>query len=322
MIDTVDYQLIAAVQAGLPIAARPYALIAEKLAIAEQEVIERLAGLKARGLIKRWGVVVKHRQLGYRANAMIVMNVPDARVGEIGALISRQACVNLCYQRPRQGEVWPYNLYCMIHGKSREVVLEQWAELRHVCNLSDYPFELLFSRRCFKQRGALYARHIANRKPAGFRHANGLNMDALDKTIINRLQQGFPICDSPYRRVADELGIPEADLLNRLQSMLADGVLSRFGPMYHAEQMGGALTLAAIKVPDQRFDEVTGIVNGFPEVAHNYARNHPLNMWFVLATEQPEQVATVLAEIERLTGLTVYNMPKISEYYVGLQLAV
>jgi DNA-binding Lrp family transcriptional regulator len=145
-------------------------------------------------------------------------------------------------------------------------------------------------------------------------------MDVIDKTIINRLQQGFPICASPYQRVAEELGIAEAELLSRLQALLADGVLSRFGPMYHAEQMGGALTLAALKVPEGRFDEVTEIVNSFPEVAHNYARNHLLNMWFVLATEQPEQVATVIAEIEHLTGLTVYNMPKISEYYVGLQL--
>ncbi|WP_426992485.1 Lrp/AsnC family transcriptional regulator [Methylomonas sp. CM2] len=145
-------------------------------------------------------------------------------------------------------------------------------------------------------------------------------MDATDKAIVNRLQQGFPICAAPYRRVADELGIAEADLLSRLQALLADGVLSRFGPMYHAEQMGGALSLAALKVPEARFDEVADIVNAFPEVAHNYARNHVLNMWFVLATEQPEQVADVIAEIERRTGLVVYNMPKINEYFVGLQL--
>lgn len=145
-------------------------------------------------------------------------------------------------------------------------------------------------------------------------------MDEIDKAIVNRLQQGFPICESPYRRVAEQLGLDEAQLLSRLQALLADGVLSRFGPMYHAEQMGGALTLAALKVPDERFDEVTEIVNAFPEVAHNYARNHALNMWFVLATERPEQVQTVIGTIERQTALTVYNMPKASEYYVGLQL--
>jgi len=145
-------------------------------------------------------------------------------------------------------------------------------------------------------------------------------MDDIDKAIVNQLQQGFPICTSPYRHVAEQLGIGEADLLSRLQALLADGVLSRFGPMYHAEQMGGALTLAAMKVPDERFDDVTGIVNAFPEVAHNYARSHALNMWFVLATERPEQVKEVIEAIEQQTGLTVYNMPKIEEYYVGLQL--
>ncbi len=145
-------------------------------------------------------------------------------------------------------------------------------------------------------------------------------MDSTDKAIVNRLQQGFPVCDSPFLYIAGELGITESDLLVRLQAMLDEGVLSRFGPMYHAEQMGGALTLAALKVPESRFDEVAEIVNAFPEVAHNYARNHSLNMWFVLATENPEQISAVIGQIEAATDLTVYNMPKISEYYVGLQL--
>lgn len=156
MTDALDQQLIGLVQQGLPITARPYALIAEQLGLAEQDVIDRLSRLKAQGLIKRWGVVVKHRQLGYRANAMVVLNVPDQQVEAIGGLLSRQDCINLCYQRPRQGEIWPYNLYCMIHGKSRETVLQQWAELVARCGLSDFAADILFSRRCFKQRGALY----------------------------------------------------------------------------------------------------------------------------------------------------------------------
>ena len=145
-------------------------------------------------------------------------------------------------------------------------------------------------------------------------------MDEIDKTIINVLQKGFPICESPYKQVAEQLGIDEATLLARLKKLLDEGILSRFGPMYHAQQMGGALTLATLKVPEERFDEVTQIVNAHPEVAHNYARNHPLNMWFVLATQRPEQVQTVIQSIENQTGLRVLNMPKISEYYVGLQL--
>jgi DNA-binding Lrp family transcriptional regulator len=159
MIDELDYQLIGAVQQGLPITPRPYATIADRLGMDEQEVIGRLQRLKDQGLIKRWGVVVKHRQLGYSANAMIVLDVPDQLVAEIGRQISRQSFVNLCYQRPRQGTVWPYNLYCMIHGKCRDTVLSQWTKLVESCGLSDFGYEILFSRRCFKQRGALYARH-------------------------------------------------------------------------------------------------------------------------------------------------------------------
>jgi Transcriptional regulators len=145
-------------------------------------------------------------------------------------------------------------------------------------------------------------------------------MDEVDRLIVNQLQKGFPICAAPYRQVAEQIGVSEQELLIRLQNLLDSGILSRFGPMYHAELMGGALTLAALKVPEERFDEVNEIVNRFPEVAHNYARSHVLNMWFVLATERPEQVQSVITQIEQQTGLTVYNMPKIREYYVGLQL--
>lgn len=147
-------------------------------------------------------------------------------------------------------------------------------------------------------------------------------MDEIDRAILNRLQIGFPICASPFLKVAEQLGVGENDLLLRLQRMQADGVLSRFGPMYHAEQMGGALTLAALKVPEERYDEVTRIVNSFPEVAHNYARSHALNMWFVLASDQAERLAEVIAAIESATGLRVYDMPKNREYYVGLNFAV
>lgn len=122
--------------------------------------------------------------------------------------------------------------------------------------------------------------------------------------------------------MAQQLGLTENDLLSRLEKLLDNGVLSRFGPMFNAEKMGGGLTLAAMQVPEDRFDEVADLVNAFPEVAHNYQRQHRLNMWFVLATETPEQVPAVLQAISQKTGLYVYNMPKIKEYYVGLQLKV
>lgn len=145
-------------------------------------------------------------------------------------------------------------------------------------------------------------------------------MDEIDRRIINTLQSDFPVCARPYLQAALELGLTEQELIERLKNLLADGTLSRFGPLYHAEQMGGALTLAAVKAPSDRFDAISEVINNFPEVAHNYARNHELNMWFVIATETPEQLKQTLAAIERKTGLKIYNMPKITEYYVGLKL--
>jgi DNA-binding Lrp family transcriptional regulator len=145
-------------------------------------------------------------------------------------------------------------------------------------------------------------------------------MDDIDKLIINTLQTGFPICAAPYQQVATQLGLGEQELLTRLKSLLENGTLSRFGPLYHAELMGGALTLAAVKAPEAQFDEAARIINSFPEVAHNYARNHELNMWFVLATETIGQISETISNIEQLTGLTVYNMPKIKEYFVNLKL--
>ncbi len=145
-------------------------------------------------------------------------------------------------------------------------------------------------------------------------------MDEIDRKIINHLQVGFPICESPYQAVATELGLTEAILIERIKDLLKTGVLSRFGPMYHAEQMGGELTLAALKAAQDRFEEISEIVNAFPEVAHNYARNHELNMWFVIATEQSGRLLDVLQEIEEKAGVKVYNMPKIKEYFVGLRL--
>lgn len=145
-------------------------------------------------------------------------------------------------------------------------------------------------------------------------------MDSIDRDIINTLQAGFPICSSPYQQVAQTLNISEQELLNRLKTLLDSGVLTRFGPMYHAEQMGGALTLAAVQVPAEDFEAIASLINAFPEVAHNYERNHKLNMWFVLATETPQQIQLIIKQIETQTGLQVYNMPKVQEYFVGLQL--
>ncbi len=144
-------------------------------------------------------------------------------------------------------------------------------------------------------------------------------MDDIDRTIINHLQGGFPICERPFREAAAALGLEEDELIRRIDRLLQEGYLSRFGPMYHAEKLGGGLSLCAMAVPEERFDQVAERVNAFPEVAHNYARDHELNMWFVLATETPERIDQVLEEIETATGHKVYNMPKKEEFYVGLR---
>ncbi|RKZ48392.1 MAG: Lrp/AsnC family transcriptional regulator [Candidatus Parabeggiatoa sp. nov. 2] len=144
-------------------------------------------------------------------------------------------------------------------------------------------------------------------------------MDAIDRNIINNLQGNFPISERPYAEAAEQLDITEDELIQRLTKLLEQGILTRFGPMYHAERLGGGLTLAAMQVPEAEFDQVAKQVNAFPEVAHNYARDHELNMWFVLATERPERINEVIKEIEAQTGLRVYNMPKQAEYYVGLR---
>ena len=146
-------------------------------------------------------------------------------------------------------------------------------------------------------------------------------MDELDRRIVNALQGGFPICDEPYRAVAEPLGLTEAELIARLARMLEDRTLTRFGPMFQVERMGGAFVLAAQAVPEADYARVAEQVNALPEVAHNYRREHALNMWFVLATETPEGIPAAIDRIERATGLTVYAFPKLKEYFVEMKLA-
>ncbi|MEM7221814.1 MAG: Lrp/AsnC family transcriptional regulator [Pseudomonadota bacterium] len=146
-------------------------------------------------------------------------------------------------------------------------------------------------------------------------------MDERDRRIINALHGGFPVCPRPYAKVAATLGLEEDELIARLEALVASGVLSRFGPLVDAERLGGAVTLAAMAVPEAEFETVAEIVNAFPEVAHNYARTHRLNMWFVVASEMPKRIAEVIAEIERVTGLKVHDLPKEEEYFLELRLS-
>ena len=145
--------------------------------------------------------------------------------------------------------------------------------------------------------------------------------DATDRAIVNVLQTGLPLSKQPYAEAADALGLAEDDLIERLKRMRNDGVLTRFGPLWNAERLGGALTLAAMAVPAEDFDRVAAIVNGFPQVAHNYERDHALNMWFVLATETPEGIEAAAKAIEAATGIEVFLFPKLREFFIGFRAA-
>lgn len=146
-------------------------------------------------------------------------------------------------------------------------------------------------------------------------------MDDLDRRIVTALQRGIAVVPRPFAAAARDLGIDEATLILKLKNLLAQGALTRFGPLFNADRLGGAFTLCAMSVPAHDFERVCGIVNAFREVAHNYEREHRLNMWFVLATADPAQIDEVRGRIESETGYPVIDLPKIDEYFVGLELA-
>jgi DNA-binding Lrp family transcriptional regulator len=149
-----------------------------------------------------------------------------------------------------------------------------------------------------------------------------MELDATDRRIINSLQGGFPVCECPYAQAAESLGLGEQELIERIEKLLQAGVLSRFGPLYNADRLGGTAVLAAMAVPEEEYEQVAEIVNAHVEVAHNYQREHALNMWFVGSGEQVDGVERAFERIEKLTGLAVYRFPKEREFFVELKLAV
>jgi DNA-binding Lrp family transcriptional regulator len=160
-----ERRLLAAIEDGLPLVPRPYLAIGERLGLSEARVIAGLKDLIGRGVIRRFGLIVRHHELGYRANAMTVWDVPDEQVGAAAGVLVRLPFVTLCYRRPRRPPVWPYNLFCMIHGKDRAKVLAEVEEATAAAGLVGLPRAVLFSRRRFKQRGARYAAPAVSKEP-------------------------------------------------------------------------------------------------------------------------------------------------------------
>ncbi|WP_150523106.1 Lrp/AsnC family transcriptional regulator [Roseibium sediminis] len=145
------------------------------------------------------------------------------------------------------------------------------------------------------------------------------DLTELDRKLINRLQDDLPLVPEPFADLSREFGISQDELVDRIKALRDTGVLTRFGPFFDAEALGGAFCLCAMEVPPQRFEEVLTKVNAFPEVAHNYERDHRLNMWFVLATERPTGISATALAIEKSTGLKVLLFPKEREFFIGFR---
>jgi DNA-binding Lrp family transcriptional regulator len=309
--------LIAEIEKGIPLTEEPFKDIAIKLNTNESTILAAIKYLQKTKSIRRFGVVVRHRELGYSSNAMVVWNIPEDIVSELGHKIVSDPSlqfVSLCYKRRKSLPSWNYNFYCMIHGKNREEVMANIETLNHTINLhylnlqnlnqQNVCQQILFSKTCFKQKGARYSK---------------FEKQTSEKLLLNLLQEGIPVDDEPYKAIAHQTGFTEEEVLNYIKIWLNDGTLSRFGPMFNVEKFGGEFTLVAMQVPSERFAEVNDCVNSFTEVAHNYEREHELNMWFVLATSAAEQTEHILKKIEHQTQLKTFSLPKLEEYYLNLR---
>lgn len=157
-VDEKDWRVIGALEAGLPLSQNPFALLARIASVSEGTLLQRLAEWRNNGAMRRFGVIVDYRALGYRANAMAVWDVPDRQVGVLGRALAMEPGVNLCHRRQRAALQWPFNLYCMIHGHSRDSVSEQFAQISDRLSLTRFPHDVLFAKQCFKQTGTRHAR--------------------------------------------------------------------------------------------------------------------------------------------------------------------
>lgn len=145
------------------------------------------------------------------------------------------------------------------------------------------------------------------------------DLSKLDRQLINRLQDDLPLVSNPFATIGDDLGLSEQDIVDKVRQLRDDGFLTRFGPFFDAEALGGAFCLCAMSCPEDRFEDVLTKVNAHAEVAHNYERDHRLNMWFVLATESRGDIMRTAKEIEHDTGLEVLLFPKKREFFVGFR---
>ena len=152
-LDDFDRALIAATQGGLPLVPRPYDAVGERLGVSGQQVRERLAQMLESGLIRRIGAVPNHYRLGFTANGMSVWDVDDALVDQLGERIGQLPGVSHCYRRPRRLPTWPYNLFAMLHGRTRAEVEQQAVQLRELLGTACRGHDILYSTAILKKTG-------------------------------------------------------------------------------------------------------------------------------------------------------------------------
>lgn len=147
--------------------------------------------------------------------------------------------------------------------------------------------------------------------------------DDREKAIINRIQSDFPITDRPYRKIAEELGLTEKELIETLASLKERGIIRRIGGNFSPEKVGFFSTLCAARVPEEKIEEFTKVVNAYPGVTHNYIRENAYNVWFTFIESSVEKIEGNLAEISKKTGVTdVLNLPATRVFKIKAQFAV
>lgn len=151
-----ERKILLEIQRGLPFDRHPYRVIAKKVGCSEADVLEYIEALRDERVISRFGLIVRHRNLGYQHNAMVVWDIPDGKVDDIARKMSEIRCINLCYRRPRVPPDWPYNLFCMIHAKNRDFVHDALTEIKADLEINEYPCAILFSEKAYKQTAAKY----------------------------------------------------------------------------------------------------------------------------------------------------------------------
>ncbi len=144
----------------------------------------------------------------------------------------------------------------------------------------------------------------------------------IEKNIINQLQKAFPITQRPFKDAAESLQITEDDLIENIKNLMEKGIVTRFGPLFDIEKAGGKFCLCAVSVEENKWPEIAEKINAYPEVAHNYLRDHTYNLWFVLATETETKLSETLTLIEKNIGYPILALPKEREYFIGLHLEV